>query len=599
MSVRASTRPLHAWAAMYASMGWALVQLEGKVPQGYGWQNALPLDKESASSIWQEKDCNMGLVLGPSGVIDFELDGGDEDLYYELAGNGTILTPRYLSGSGRPHTLFRDPGNLTRRTRDGMELRAGPHQSVLPPSIHPDTGEPYQWIEDPTTPLADPPQALLDFFAEDKPGATNEGHWRNALERGTKLSDGEGRYPSLLSYLGMAVNQFQSPEQLAAAAIAFAAVTQDPPYPDDEIVKHAFDIWRKFREEPEDEEAGLKVIRATDIHLRSIEFLWRPFLQRSAFHLFVGKKGAGKGSLLTWLAAQMTTGFLDEERGVVSDPQAVLWVSTEDSFEIDVKPRFMAQEGDTDLLLCVQQRVLLPRDEESLRETCKNHNVGMVIIDPIISTLERGSDANDEASVVSAIGCLNALADELDLTILGVRHLGKSVDRGPLEAVLGSAAWVNTPRAVLGLAQDEDSKIATLEILAGNRVRGRVAWDFTVDEAKVPGVAEPVSFIVSKGLSDASMAQVLSREKGSKIPAIREWLLELLETNHEIPQASLVDQCVERFGVGRRSLQRACTEMTKEGLIRSLPDPASPRGPDGRMLPGGNWIIVRAIPEDM
>ena len=251
-------------AEEYASLGWVLVELDGKAPIGYGWQNSLPLDPQSTKEIWEAKspDVNMGLVLGPSGVIDFELDDADSrELYDSLC--GTEPTPRYLSGSGKPHTLYRDPGNLTRRTRDGLELRAGSHQSVIPPSIHPDTGDPYVWMNDPVTlPLADPPQKLLDYFAEERPGGTNEGHWRNAIQAGDKLSTGEGRHASMVSYLGMAVNHFQSAEQLVAAAIAFAAVTQDPPYPDDVIEKQALDVWYRYRVEEEDEAETLKVMRA-------------------------------------------------------------------------------------------------------------------------------------------------------------------------------------------------------------------------------------------------------------------------------------------------------------------------------------------------
>lgn len=585
-------------AERYASLGWALVQLDGKTPKGHGWQNALPVDPESAKSIWQDKDCNMGLVLGPSGVIDFELDGGDVELYWSLVGGDWPETPSYLTGSGKPHILFRDPGNLSRRTRDGLELRAGPHQSVLPPSIHPDTGRPYQWRYHPAEyELMDPPKALLAFFAEERRGEAGDTHWRSPLEAGV-LGEGQGRYASLLSYLGMAVNQATSAEQLAAMAIAYSAVAHDPPYSDETITKHAYDLWWKWHEDVEEEQqGGLRLVKASEIVMRSITFLWKPFLQRSAFHLWVGRKGAGKGTVLTWLAAQMTVGFLDEETETVLDPKGVLWISTEDSFDIDVKPRFLAQGGDVERLLCVRQRVLLPADEEKLRSTCLAHDVGMVIIDPIISTLEKGSDANDEASVVSAIGCLNALADELDLTIIGVRHLGKSLDRSPLESVLGSAAWVNTPRAVLGLAQDEETKIATLEILAGNRVRGRVSWDFKIDEATVEGVNEPVSKAKSIGLSDSSMAEVLKREKGSKIPAIKLWILELLESGEAIAQTDLVEPCVEKFGVGKRSLGRACTELKEEGEIRYVPGEIDPL--TGRKVEGSKWKIVRAIPEDL
>ena len=587
-----ATVDLAGHAEEYASYGWALLQLNGKTPaEGHGWQNKLPLDPESTKSIWEGRACNMGLVLGPSGVIDFELDEGDPEAYWELVGGDYPDTPVYITGSGKPHCLFRDPGGMTRRTRDGLELRAGAHQSVIPPSIHPDTGQPYRWVdgyEPSVMPLADPPQALLDFFAEERRGQAGDAHWRSPLATGQPLGEGEGRYASLLSYLGMAVNQASSEDQLAAMAIAFSSVAHDPPYPDDVIAKHAHDIWWKWREEPESSTPleSLKIVTADRIVSRKVEFLWEPFLQRSAFHLLVGRKGAGKGSTLAWLAAQMTTGFLQDD-DTLSDPRAVLWISTEDSFEVDVKPRFVVQGGDEKMLLCVQQQVLLPRDMAALEAAVLEHNVGMVVIDPIISVLE-GGDANSEASVISAIGGLNSLADEHELVVVGVRHLGKNLERGLLESILGSAAWVNTPRAVLGIAQDEDEKVITMQILAGNRVRSRQSFDFNLGEQ------DGVTKVAPIGPTGKSMQQVLAKQPGSKLPEVKKWLEEKLQGGDELTKEELIPECMEKFGVGRASIDKAATDLKEEGVLVFIPGEQDPI--TGRKKAGAPWKMRIAIP---
>lgn len=580
---------LAAHAEEYASLGWALVQLDGKMPIGQGWQRNQPVDPESARSIWTGKDCNMGLVLGPSGVIDFELDGGSPDLYWSLVGDDWPETPCFITGSGKPHILFKDPGGMTRRTRDGLELRAGAHQSVIPPSIHPDTGEPYRWRNGPQVSLADPPPALLEFFAEERKGEAGDAHWRSPLEAGP-LGEGEGRYASLLSYLGMAVNQASSEEQLAAMAIAYSSVAHNPPYPDETIAKHAHDLWWKWHEGTVGERPALeslKIVRADKIVTRQVEFLWEPFLQRSAFHLLVGRKGAGKGSTLAWLAAQMTTGFLQDDNTLLPQ-RAVLWISTEDSFEVDVKPRFVVQGGDEKMLLCVQQQVLLPRDMGAVETAVAEYGVGMVVIDPIISVLE-GGDANSEASVISAIGGLNVLADEHDLTVIGVRHLGKNLDRGLLESILGSAAWVNTPRAVLGIAQDEDEKVITMQILAGNRVRSRQSFDFNLGEQ------DGVTKVAPIGPTGKSMQQVLAKQPGSKLPEVKKWLEEKLAGGDEITKESITAECIEKFGVGRASIDKAATELKEEGYLRFVPGELDPI--TGRKKAGAPWKMVIAVPE--
>jgi hypothetical protein len=388
----------------------------------------------------------------------------------------------------------------------------------------------------------------------------------------------------------MAVNQASSEDQLAAMAIAYSSVAHNPPYPDETIAKHAHDLWWKWNEGAVEEQVALeslKIVRADQIVTRQVEFLWEPFLQRSAFHLLVGRKGAGKGSTLAWLAAQMTTGFLQDDNTLLP-PRAVLWISTEDSFEVDVKPRFVVQGGVEKMLLCVQQQVLLPRDMGAVETAVAEYGVGMVVIDPIISVLE-GGDANSEASVISAIGGLNVLADEHDLTVIGVRHLGKNLDRGLLESILGSAAWVNTPRAVLGIAQDEDEKVITMQILAGNRVRSRQSFDFTLGEQ------DGVTKVAPIGPTGKSMQQVLAKQPGSKLPEVKKWLEEKLAGGDEITKESITAECIEKFGVGRASIDKAATELKEEGYLRFVPGEIDPV--TGRKKAGAPWKMVIAVQE--
>jgi hypothetical protein len=288
------------------------------------------------------------------------------------------------------------------------------------------------------------------------------------------------------------------------------------------------------------------------------------------------------------MAAQVTNGQLEEN----NTPRAVLWVATEDSFEIDVKPRFMAQGGDESLLLCVQQRVLLPQDLHALEAVCREWNVGMVVIDPIVGVLG-GVDSNAEGPIVAAIGGLNQLADELDLMVIGVRHLGKNIERGMLEAVLGNVAWVNTPRAVLGIAQDEDEKVVTLEVLAGNRTRSRESFDFRLEEAVVPGLDEPVSKLIPIGNSYRSMAEVLDRGgdgKGKKYDAVRDYVIEALADGTPFCTDDLLRGIVKDVDARKATYDRVVKDLVQEGEARWIP-PA--KGENGQFTHGGKWYLVR------
>lgn len=170
----------------YASAGFHFVRIPKrngkptKGPTAQGWN--LPRSEDNPAGYiayaaeaeaWLCSGDNIGLALVPSGVVSFDIDDVDETRRV-LAGLGlnldTWLTDpgRVEIQSGKPgkaKLLFRvgtdqDPPpskKLTfgkgRNARSIFELRHGSAdgrtlQDVLPPSIHPDTKQPYELIGD-------------------------------------------------------------------------------------------------------------------------------------------------------------------------------------------------------------------------------------------------------------------------------------------------------------------------------------------------------------------------------------------------------------------------------------------------------------------
>lgn len=568
----------------YCDLGWALTPVQGKMPKNPGWQRTTPQKYEDVQSVWTGwamQGMNPGLVLGSSNVADFELDSDDVTAFLDLLGGEIPKTPAYRSGTGRYHVLFRntDP-NLTRFQKSGMELRAGSHQSVLPPAIHPETGKEYEWIpghEPWNVELQGIPPRVMEFFvleADGRPGGMN---YREALRAERKLSHGEGRHQSLVSFLGRYVNIVDDVDQLIDAAKVYALQTQDPPYPEHTIEVQARDAWRRYREEgqvfnPEVTEERalerLKVKRLSDVKVRPIRFLWKPYLQQSAFHLLAGQKGAGKGSLLAYWAAQITTGALGDR------PRAVLWIGTEDSAEIDVKPRFLVQGGDEEMLYIVEpdSHIVLPADLPYIHQFCSSNDVGMVVLDPLVGVIG-SADTNSEGPIVQAIGGLNAVADALDMLVIGVRHLGKSVrDSGALSAVLGGVAWVNTPRAVLGLARTDAGEVI-LEVLAGNRSKHNDPYQYQIETATLEGLEEEVTKIVPVGPASSSVDDVISGGRGGvkdnvNYEKTKEWILEALD-GRNLKHTDLLRKALSDVPTNAVTVKRAVQELKDvEGKIR-------------------------------
>ena len=161
MSVTSNPDPTH-----YLELGFGLVHLPtgSKAPQGNGWQKNPVTTPEGVAKAWQHGG-NIGLHHGASrtAVLDIDhpewaalaLAAVDIDLDALLTAPGPKIRgakgvkPVYLLPDGlelnRKALAWKNPE--TSRNSTVFELRAGMAQDVLPPSIHPDTGNPYEWVD--------------------------------------------------------------------------------------------------------------------------------------------------------------------------------------------------------------------------------------------------------------------------------------------------------------------------------------------------------------------------------------------------------------------------------------------------------------------
>lgn len=157
-------------AREYIAAGWSLCAIEprSKKARGAKWpENPLPAD------YWEaHPQDGIGLIHGLSGTCSLDLDMV-EWAEIALAAVGVEVAKllsatdavRLIGAPGRGKLLYRAPADLQRKSltwpepepdphtgktdsRAVLELRAGVVQDVLPPSIHPDTQQPYRWEGD-------------------------------------------------------------------------------------------------------------------------------------------------------------------------------------------------------------------------------------------------------------------------------------------------------------------------------------------------------------------------------------------------------------------------------------------------------------------
>lgn len=172
-------------------LGFYLVTIPAgdKGPRGKGWTNPeqAVFTADAARAYWTaHPDHNVGLLHSASGTAAWDVDNvphtrlicAEMGIDYDAI---MASAPRIVGRKDRGKALFRVPKGMTltthriawptqadpRKTEVIFELRAGAVQDVLPPSIHPDTGNPYAWAgPDPYAGIPDIPAPLLTLWTE-------------------------------------------------------------------------------------------------------------------------------------------------------------------------------------------------------------------------------------------------------------------------------------------------------------------------------------------------------------------------------------------------------------------------------------------------
>jgi hypothetical protein len=322
---------------------------------------------------------------------------------------------------------------------------------------------------------------------------------------------------------------------------------------------------------------ALTAARVADVTMRSIRWLERPLWQRSAFQLLAGAKGAGKGTYLAGLAARLSR-----------QGRATLFVTSEDSVEIDLAPRLTAAGADTQLVHVIQEHIRLPDDVDALARVARQiGQVALLVIDPVANHIG-DKNSNSDAEVRNAIAPLNKLADDLDALVIGVRHPGKDRTRGAVASILGSTAWVDTPRAVVMVAtDDQDPDTRHIQVMAGNRSRNGHAQTFRIEEARVDGLDEPVTVAVELGESAKNVDDLIGSKPGteSKSGTARELILDILEDGEQ-ESDTLDARVANETGLAAQTVRNQRAALKNAGLIKVFPH----KDEHGAVT---RWIVTR------
>lgn len=222
---------------------------------------------------------------------------------------------------------------------------------------------------------------------------------------------------------------------------------------------------------------------------QKVSWLFKSFIPFGELTALVSGKGTGKSTLARAIAADVTGGprLPGNRKHAVG---SVFWFASEEDPIKTVRPGLLAAGTDCDWVFGLEGsrqhyrawRPILPRDAEKLERLIKKYGVKLCVFDVMVSYIDRKLSMNNDQQVREALDPLGDVARETGCAMLGIVHPNKSQTRGALERVAGAGAWVNLPRAVLGIVKDtQDKNRRYLKPLAGNLVETAPLMAFDIE----------------------------------------------------------------------------------------------------------------------
>lgn len=545
------------------------------------------------------KTKNPAIVLRPSELVVLECDTEDDLHRIQTLGLPETLTVR-SSKPYKRHFYFRpDPAMemlpyVAFRFESGKVTADTGRYFLAPPAIHP-SGAVYAFLPGHgpgEIDIATLPEQLYRQIADRARQESAQQREQIQIDREAKIREGNRR-DYIFRYACMQRRWGLSEQQILEACLTFNQDRCEPPLTRDQVAMQVHGAMQKqggqeiqaaqnvtVSTPPEPgEERVIRIRSLVDVNMRSIEWLEKPLWQKSAFQLLAGPKGSGKGTYLAALASRITNAG-----------QNAVFISTEDSAEIDLKPRLVAAGADIGRCFDIPMHIRLPDDIYALQKVALEiGGVGLFVVDPVANHIG-DRDSNAEAAIREAIAPLNWLADALSCLLIGVRHPGKDRTRGALTSILGSTAWVDVPRAVVVIAKDDkDQSIRHIQVVAGNRAPGGKAQHFRIEPCKLPELAEPVTRCIDLGQSEKNVDDLLAItiKEPSKTDKAKNLLLDILEERSDQNSDRLDAEVGAKVGLAAKTIRNVRAELRDEGLIGVRPV----KDEETQMV--DHWIVFR------
>lgn len=324
--------------------------------------------------------------------------------------------------------------------------------------------------------------------------------------------------------------------------------------------------------------------RASEVPPEKVTWLWQGRIPAGKVSIWDGDPGQGKSVVSVSVAAHVSTGrnFPD---GAPCEVGNVLICNVEDGEADTTVPRLKANGADLDRVLMFStvpdgrggERLLdLPGDIPMLEELMVEHEIRLLILDPVMTML--GADANKDQDARKALSPLKDVAERTGAAVTLIRHLNKSVGLKAIQRGGGNMGLIGVARAGLFFAahpDDEDLNVVATH--KANLAPPAPSLAYQIVNSEVHGAPRIEWRGAVDHTADSLASGPQSPEDRSQLDAAKEFLHD--ELGEGPMEAKQVLKDSNEAGVSKATLYRAKDAMrvksSKDGLgpwIWSLPD---------------------------
>jgi hypothetical protein len=474
-------RDLRRHALDYArKKGKPIFPLNGKRPITLNGFKAATTDAAIIDEWWtQHPRANIGMPTGAaSGCVVLDIDPrnrGDDSLYELETEHGALPdTLEVLTGGGGRHLYFRYPSSgalaCVSGLADGIDLKADGGYVVMPPSVHPETRQPYRW----EVSSIRPPASLPEWLA----ALVQSGHRREGRAPALPAVIPQGQRHAMLLSLGGSMRRRGAGEQTILGALVSENARCRPPLAEDELREIARSVARyepgtltTVAGQPEQRPTATIVCRTAAefaaLTPEDTEWIAAPWVAAGAITELDGAvKAAGKTTFALALARAAIDGapFLDQP--TVRTPVVYLTEQPDSSFRQALRRAGVLDSRDLHIISW-KDTVGIPWPEVCRQavERCQAVRARLLIVDTLGQFAGlRGDAENDSGHALEALLPLQEASAARGLAVFCGRHDRKG--GGAVgESGRGSSAYAGVVDVVMRLHRPEGNVGPNLRVI--------------------------------------------------------------------------------------------------------------------------------------